>query len=135
MTNGSGSERFLTEPRNQHRIVPDEVRQDYFDGVRGLEKYVPGLKHNAHSALAQPTLELIARIEYGLAQQRWRGGIAVLRTMDNLVRETAPTGWTFFHLLKRLELHASIGWVFDNLHTEILGPLWIGQVRASDVRR
>ena len=60
-----------------------------------------GLKHDAHSTLAQSPLELIARIEYGLAQQRWRSGIAVLRTMDNLVRETAPTGWTFFHLRAR----------------------------------
>ncbi len=101
MTDGRGGQRFLAKTRNQHRIVADEIRQDHFDGVRSFEKDVPRLKDDAHAALAQSPFQLVAGIEYGFAKQRWRGGIAVLRTVVDFVRETAPTGWTFFHLLAR----------------------------------
>jgi hypothetical protein len=60
---------------------------------------VAGLKHHAHSALTQSPFQLVAGVEYGFAKKRLRCGIAVLRTMVDFVRETAPTGWAFFHLL------------------------------------
>jgi hypothetical protein len=98
VTDGRGRQRFLAKSRDQHWVVADEVGQDDFYCVRRFEKDVAGLKHHTHTALSQSSLQLIASIEYGLAQERWRGLIAVLRTVVNFVRETAPTGWTFFHL-------------------------------------
>jgi hypothetical protein len=62
---------------------------------------MPGLKNHSHAALTQSSLQLVARIEDGFADQRWRRGIAVLRTVVDFIGETAPTGWTFFHLLAR----------------------------------
>ena len=53
MTDGCGSQRFLTKPRDQHRIVADEIRQDHFDSVGRFEKDVSGLKDDSHAALAQ----------------------------------------------------------------------------------
>jgi hypothetical protein len=65
------------------------------------------LKDDSHPALSEASLQLVTSIEYGLAKQRWRGGIAVLRTVVDFVWETAPTGWTFFHLLARSEKRAN----------------------------
>lgn len=103
MADGRRGERLLTKTRHQHRIVANQIGQDYFDGVRSFEKDVTRLKDDAHAALAQPALQLIASIEYGLALERLRSRIAVLRTVVDFVRKTAPAGWTFFHLMKRLE--------------------------------
>jgi hypothetical protein len=55
------------------------------------------LKHYAHAALAESTLELVASVKDRLAEQRWSRSITVLRTVVDFVGETAPTGWTFFH--------------------------------------
>jgi hypothetical protein len=63
----------------------------------GLKKDVAGLEHNTHSTLPKSFLQLIARIKDRLANQRVGCGIAVLRTVINIVGETTPTGWTFFH--------------------------------------
>jgi hypothetical protein len=61
------------------------------------------LKNDSHASLAQSSLKLITRIEDRFANQRWGGGIAVLRTVVDFIGETAPTGWTFFHLVARYQ--------------------------------
>jgi hypothetical protein len=61
------------------------------------------LKNDSHAPLAQSSLKLVARIEDGFANQRWGCGIAVLRTVVDFIGETAPTGWTFFHLVARYQ--------------------------------
>ena len=97
MANGSGRQRFLPETRDEHRVVTHEIRQDYLDSMSCLEENMPGFKDNSHSSLAESSLQLIASIEYGLANKRWRRCVAVLGTVIDFVGETAPTGWTFFH--------------------------------------
>jgi hypothetical protein len=67
VTNCRGRQRFLAKSRDQHWVVADEVRQNDFYRVRSFKKDVAGLKDYAHSALSQPALQLVARIEYGLA--------------------------------------------------------------------
>jgi hypothetical protein len=56
VTYGGSRQRFLAESRDQHRIVSDEIRQNDFDCVGSLKKDMAGLKHDAHSTLAQPSL-------------------------------------------------------------------------------
>lgn len=103
MANGRRCQRLLTEASNQHRIIADEVGQDHLDRVRCLEKNVTRLEDHAHSTLAQTPLQLIAGIEYGFALKRLSSRVPVLWTVVDFVGETAPTRWTFFHLVKRLE--------------------------------
>src|SRR5215204_2531322 len=49
VTNGGGREGLLSKPRNELRIVADEVGQDHLDGELGLKVSVPGLVHHAHA--------------------------------------------------------------------------------------
>src|SRR5687767_7119675 len=97
MSNGSGCQGLLTKAGNQHRVVAHQIRQDYLDGMGRFKKNVPSLKNNAHAPLTESFLQLVARVEDGLAHQRVSSHVAVLRTVVNIVWETTPTGWTFFH--------------------------------------
>src|SRR5215217_8002716 len=72
-----GGQRFLTKARGEHRIVTDQIRQDDFYRVWGLEKDVTRLKHDTHAALSQTTLEQIAGIECGFTQEGRRSRIAI----------------------------------------------------------
>jgi hypothetical protein len=65
--------------------------------VLSLEKDVPRLVDNAHAALTQPPLEVIATVEDWLAGNGRSGGHAVIRTKPNFVGKTDATGWTLFH--------------------------------------
>jgi hypothetical protein len=58
---------------------------------------------DAHAAVSDASIELIATIKNRLTRDRLSRGVTVVWTVINLVRETAPTNWTFFHLLARSE--------------------------------
>ena len=66
--------------------------------MRGFEKDVSRLKHDAHAALSETTFEQVAGIERRFTQKGRRSLITVLGTVIYIVRVTAPTGWTLFHL-------------------------------------
>src|SRR5215813_9581828 len=87
-----GCQRFLAKAGNEHRVVTNEVWQNYFDGMLGLEEDVTTLKDDSHSALSQPALQLITSIQNGITEQRGQSCIAVLGTVIYVVGETAPTG-------------------------------------------
>jgi hypothetical protein len=53
--------------------------------------------------VTEPLLQLIATVEDGFARNRMHRRITVIRTVVDVVRETAPTGWTFFHLVGSIQ--------------------------------
>src|SRR2546430_12043454 len=57
-------------------LFRSQIGKDNFDCVQGLQKDVPPFEDDAHAALAQPALELIAAIEDWFASDRVRGGHA-----------------------------------------------------------
>jgi hypothetical protein len=63
MADRRGRECFLSETRRQHRIVTDEIRQDDFDRMCGLQEDVSRLKHDAHATLPETALEQVAGVK------------------------------------------------------------------------
>src|SRR2546430_11777259 len=80
-------------------LFRSQIGKDNFDCVQGLQKDVPPFEDDAHAALAQPALELIAAIEDWLASDRVRGGHAIVRAIRHVVGETVTAGWALSHAL------------------------------------
>ena len=97
MANRSSSQRLLSKARRQHRIIADKIRKDNFDCVLCFEVGVPALEDDSHATLAQTPLEMISTIERGLANQRRRSNIPIVRTVCGVVWEAALTGGAFLH--------------------------------------
>jgi hypothetical protein len=66
--------------------------------VRGLEKDVPGLKNDAHTAMPEPSFQLVAPVQDGLAHDRLRRRVTVVRAMVDVIGKAATANWAFFHL-------------------------------------
>jgi len=68
MAYGCGRQRFLAKPRTNMGSLPTRSGRDHFDGVRCFKKDMPGLKNHSHAALAESSLQLVARIEDGFGR-------------------------------------------------------------------
>jgi hypothetical protein len=62
---------------------------------------VARLIDDAHAAVSDASIELIATVKDWLTGDRLGRGVTVVWTVIDVVRETAPTNWAFFHLLAR----------------------------------
>src|SRR4051812_1635477 len=98
MADRSGCQRLLPKTRDQHRIVSDQIGQDYLYCVRGLQEDVACFIDHAHAAMTQATLKLISIIKNRLAGYRRNCDLTIVGTVINFVRKTSPATWTLFHL-------------------------------------
>src|SRR4029450_8200666 len=56
-----------------------------------------GFVNHAHAALTESLFQLITTVEDRLAGNRGGRFRGVVGTINDIIRETGTTGWTFFH--------------------------------------
>src|ERR1043166_1411331 len=95
-----GDHRFLAETSNQHRIVADQLGQDYLDSKRRFEQDMTRLENNAHASMPQTPVQLVATIEDSIAFDRQLQSLAIGRAVIKVVGKTIFTGRAFFHLFR-----------------------------------
>ena len=97
MANRGGGQSFLPKTRDEIWIVADQIGKNDLDCVLGLEKDVPAFVNNAHAALAQPPLKVVAAVKDRFAGDGGTRRGAVVRTKSHVVGKTDATLWTLFH--------------------------------------
>src|SRR5215211_3438454 len=83
MADGRGRQRFLAKTRGEHRIVTNEIRQDYFYGVRRFEKDVSSLEDDTHATLPESSFEQVACVKGRFTQEGRRSFITILGTVSD----------------------------------------------------